>query len=356
MSNEPPPPATKSAVERLLEATQKSIAEARLRIGTLIQRDGIAHDQATRFVRVVFILVGALIAGAAQFLPTFVQDKPEQPLWIPMLGVFGSTMVFLGGLWLGIAERTAPEALEQARRTLDQTEVERAALKVEFDNLVLEREGWNDLELDLSISLQASQALVTLYKTLHEVIENIVRDGLELNDGTLNQVLEVVGTQMTSLIGFETDEYWTLTVFRVGEEGTENAGRLVCAATRRPDPREERKPHMTWGAGEGVGGHALMTGRETVVADMTDVRSAGWVYFPNEAPEPNKYRSLAAVPIRVSKETPVWGMVIATSDEAGRFEVDDQGVGSGEIEPLRALAGMLSLVVARDMRSRSTTG
>jgi hypothetical protein len=92
-----------------------------------------------------------------------------------------------------------------------------------------------------------------------------------------------------------------------------------------------------------------MTGRETVVSDMSDNLTAGWVHFPDGVDRMDwRYTSIAAVPIRVAKDTPVWGMVIATSDQAGRFEVDEESFASGEIEPLIALSGMIALLVARD--------
>lgn len=63
----------------------------------------------------------------------------------------------------------------------------------------------------------------------------------------------------------------------------------------------------------------------------------------------DRYRSIAAVPIRVGGREKPWGVIVATNDRFGHFGLGD-AIGPQNEEAVRLLAGMVALaaVVAND--------
>jgi hypothetical protein len=109
-----------------------------------------------------------------------------------------------------------------------------------------------------------------------------------------------------------------------------------------------------WPEGVGAGGVALSRGQEVLVPDLQapELGTLHQIGDLRREHDAMRYRSIAAVPILVAREKLPWGVVVATSDRAGHFGID-QGTGVRTAEASRALAGMVALGVA--MRRRTTS-
>ena len=81
------------------------------------------------------VVIGALLAGIAQFIPAPAQGVP----WNIVMGFCGATFAATGGFWSLLAEDTAPAALETARRTLEEA---KATIQAHRDS---------DLELEAQV-------------------------------------------------------------------------------------------------------------------------------------------------------------------------------------------------------------
>lgn len=311
---------------------EDSLAALGSRLGATFVADAAARAEASRWIKAGLIILGALLAGIGQTIPT----PSEGVAWNMVLGFTGVLLVFAGGAWSLIAEQNAPAALELARQALDRARETSSILR--------------ESELETTELRNYSIWLASLYTTsgaLREAVENLVATK-SVSADDLQRVLDTVARPLHGLLGFSGGEYWTIAIFKFGgfEETTDE---LICVAHQRSDRTDEAAEHRRWKIGEGIAGHAYQTGRETIVPDATDPKHSGWLHVPDgkrkEADE-QRYVSMAAIPVRVANAATLWGVVVATSDQQNRFSVDMSGVGEPEVEPLRLLASMVALAVA----------
>lgn len=302
------------------------------KLGDLFVADAEARTRATRYTRGGLVIIGGLAAGIAQFL-----DTPEHGVaWNIVIGFIGATFASVGGLWALMAEQTAPQALEAARRALDEAkrrELSQIAHAYELESLT---DDWRWLS-----------ELYSAAGVLREAVENLISSD-ELSDADLQRLLDGIGRQLHGLLGYGGGEYWTIAIFRYSAEGT-SSGELRCVAHQRSDRSDESRERRSWLPGEGIAGHSYQANREIVVHDVRDAQNGGWVHVPPHKRKPEdseRYRSMAAVPVRVSGMERLWGVVVATSDQPGRFTIDSEGSVSRSVEPLRLFAGMVALAIA----------
>lgn len=308
-----------------------SLATLANSIGDLFASDAKARTLATRYTRGGLVIIGGLGAGIAQFL-----DTPEQGVaWNIVIGFIGASFAFIGGLWSLMAEQTAPEALEAARRALDEAKRHEASRMADVYELESLTDDWRWLS-----------ELYSAAGVLREAVENLIASD-EFSDADLQRLLDGIGRQLHGLLGYGGGEYWTIAIFRYSAEGT-RPGELRCEAHQRSDRSDESRERRSWLPGEGIAGHSYQANREIVVHDVRDAQNAGWVHVPPHKRKPDdaeRYRSMAAVPIRVSGVDHLWGVVVATSDQPGRFTIDSEGSVSPSVEPLRLFAGMVALAM-----------
>ena len=104
------------------------------RVAKLFTQKAAAMDRANRFVRGGLILLGALLAGASQLLPS---ASPNAVGWsaIPLnqiAGWVGALLALAGGIWSLWVDETVPGALEEAREAIERAkEAEAAASALE---------------------------------------------------------------------------------------------------------------------------------------------------------------------------------------------------------------------------------
>jgi hypothetical protein len=302
------------------------------RIHALIRRDAEHRTAATRLIIGIMVLGGAFVVAAAQFMP---EPRAHEIAWKPAVGVLGAVMAALGGFWSLLAESTTPEALDNARRALDrEAELDRQIREFEDHFAIL------DERLDLITKLYVTT------RALMEAAERSIVLGQSIEDA-LQHVLDNIGSPLTELIGFEAGENWGLSIYEARVNAEDGKRYLHCIATYRADRISEKKAHRVWPEGYGTVGHAQSSGLEVVVPDMGQREQTYWIPMTAQLTHPNdsqRFRSIAAVPVRVSNLDAPWGVVAGSSKVPDRFSRD--GNGHQSVEPLRALAAMVALLVA----------
>ena len=163
---------------------------------------------------------------------------------------------------------------------------------------------------------------------------------------TLSALLDMVVAQKDVLLGM-TDERWNFAIYLYEPTGDQ----LKCLICRRPIRAEETAPHRAWHPGEGHVGLAFSRGEELVASDTSDpqieqlFRGHGAKHRDDDTA---RYRSIASIPIRTRGDNP-WGVLVATSDRAGRFRPVTAPSRSAidHAEPLRVLATNLAAAIDR---------
>lgn len=160
-------------------------------------------------------------------------------------------------------------------------------------------------------------------------------------EAQVGEMLDLLVVSKTTLFGME-DEQWNFSVYLWRDE-TEQ---LDCIACRRPARADEEAPHRIWKLGEGHVGKAFQMRRALICADSTDPNVRGFFDAPEDKradyDDALRYRSLAAIPFQLpGAEHPI-GVVVATSDVAGRFKPTAEGDDDESVRPIRALGKTLA--------------
>ena len=240
--------------------------------------------------------------------------------------------VLIGGLVFAFVDEGAPETIARALAAI---------------------EGARTRDLTIT-ELEAEFRWITqLYgtaKALREFVEAAPDVGAEEAKnalmGTLSALLDMVVAQKDVLFGM-TDERWNFAIYLYEPTGDQ----LKCLICRRPIRAEETAPHRAWQSGEGHVGLAFSRGEELVASDTADpqieqlFRGHGAKHRDDDT---IRYRSIASIPIRTRGDNP-WGVLVATSDRAGRFRPVTARSRSAidHAEPLRVLATNLAAAIDR---------
>jgi hypothetical protein len=93
----------------------------------------------------------------------------------------------------------------------------------------------------------------------------------------------------------------------------------------------------------------FLRSEEVVLEDVTDPAIRHALNTPaakDRLSDASRYRSIAAVPVIPHGAPQPWGVVIATSELAGRFSPVIQSEGSERAEAMRVFSGMIALAVS----------
>ena len=283
-----------------------------------------------RGLQVGFVLGGAALGGIGEVLANIVAD-PIRP-YAHIASIVGLVAVLIGGLVFAFVDEGAPETIARALAAI---------------------EGARTRDLTIT-ELEAEFRWITqLYgtaKALREFVEAAPDVGAEEAKnalmGTLSALLDMVVAQKDVLFGM-TDERWNFAIYLYEPTGDQ----LKCLICRRPIRAEETAPHRAWQSGEGHVGLAFSRGEELVASDTADpqieqlFRGHGAKHRDDDT---IRYRSIASIPIRTRGDNP-WGVLVATSDRAGRFRPVTARSRSAidHAEPLRVLATNLAAAIDR---------
>lgn len=329
------------------------------RVGRLFKDDARSRALSARVIRGGMVLVGALLAGLSGVIelgpnvvtpastsieadPTVVSasDFP----WIAVMGFVGVCLAFIGGAWSLVGEQMAPQALDEARRAIEMAKRERTRAQIERRRFGQRR---SELQEDVDLAqddFEWMKGLYSLSSALREFTEQTILRGGKAEKAALQPILTSYARRLSELMDFAGGEHWTIAVYK-----HDVGGKLHCVADLRSERSEDDREHRAWAPGEGVAGYSYQSDQEIIVADSGDPQYANWLHVPDKHEnDDERYVSLASVPIRLRPKDIVWGVVVATSDVVGKFELDQTGRASNEVEPLRLLAGIVALIAAAE--------
>lgn len=298
-----------------------------------------ADDQreASEHVRFGAILLGALLAGVAQF----VQLSPPLMPWVHAVGVGGAVLAFIGGYWVYRADRHAAQSLELADEAIEAARASERRHRLERSEALEAFAAIRDEHLH---QRQLFAATAILREGIERAIAHLPCPSV---DEVLKKILKGCLRTLLACLRCEAGERWTLTVYR------EQGGILRGAAAFTVDREEDDVSPREWAIGEGYAGAAFARDREVVLHDAQNPSVLALLHVPTDKLRPQdaaKYRSLAAVPVRVAGIDRPWGVVIATSDKLGRFDSSETGEGAISAQAIRMVAGMIALLAAAEIK------
>lgn len=303
------------------------------KIGQAISARGKRHAKATKAVKGILIIGGALLVAIAQFMA--VPNNVEFGAW-PAFGIGGAALVVIGSLFvLFVDEDDNSEILEDSRAAVAAAQEMRNAI----DSAVEAFDEYEE-EVDTLIALYiATSFMGQAIKSIPDV------DTLD-EVAIVEALLESAERSLQRALGFETRIHWTICVYRAEKDTETCKMNLRCIAQRR-SIKCEPKNARSWPAGVGVAGASYSRGLEIVVPDLT-APELGNLYNLATMAKPEdyeRYRSIAAVPIKIAPDpADPWGVVVVTSDQPDHF-YPDREPGVQSVEGARALAGMIELAL-----------
>lgn len=288
---------------------------------------------ASAWAKAILVIVGSAMAGLGQFIPV----PASGPSYGPVIGVVGVFLAFVGAIWTLVVDRSEPQTLLRAHEAI---ELARSAK----DLLAEKDEMLESFEFDLN---QASR-LYFIQRSLREHAETVIASRNGDLKASVQTMINIAARTMRQLMLVLGGEYWTLAVYQhvFGDNGKSE---LHFIAGERSEPQDDGRQHRIWGAGEGIAGHCFTTRKEVIIEDANDAGSYGWLHIPQDLvrnDDNRKYVSMVAIPVTVPYLKHPWGVVVATSDQVGRFAKDAEGNGDEDIEPLRMISGMVGLLGA----------
>ncbi|WP_332654512.1 GAF domain-containing protein [Brevundimonas sp.] len=292
------------------------------------------------FIKLVLIVGGSAVAGAAQFMA--IPAGEEISTW----GIAGVAAVILagcGGLYMAFVDQDASHELALAAQAIEQAR--------EFEEAL--SESVQLFEGDAT-SLSRAIELYLATNALGAGVERMI--GVALSDTELaERLLGVADRSLLLALDFNLMEHWTLTIYKT-EQAVSGRRQLRALAFKRSMPCKVEEARVL-PEGIGVAGICLAKNEEVIVPDMAESRTGnmhelGSIGLPHDA---QRYRSLAAAPIRIAGQAEPWGVICATSDRPGHFSPDGKP-GVRTDEAIRALAGMVALAVAAQHIQRGESG
>jgi hypothetical protein len=294
-----------------------------------------SHVFASKFIKIVLIALGSLCVGIIQFLqiPSGESISPLQ-----VAGISASLLIFVGAVLISFTEQDASEDLRLAHEALERArdaEYYERWSENTFDNYNKQLERANHLYLAIMVMRESIEQTILSAK---RDIQNIVDDLMFLAERPLSIAL-----------GIDQSDEWVIAVYKAE---LDSSGQYVlrCIQHARAIKCKIEEARV-WPSGVGAAGQAFAMSSEIVVPDLAS-EDLGTIFHLNGPLGRNhdfsKYRSMAAVPIRVSDASIPWGVVVGTCNRARHFDLfeDDEESGVQPIEAVKALAGMVALAVS----------
>lgn len=218
------------------------------------------------------------------------------------------------------------------------------------------QDALSDLEKDRTRAEEERQAIedglrsyVTLYETsqaISEATDAVLlaspTDRREIAQRQIYSVLDRLIEKRTALFGMN-DDRWTFSIYVYEND------RLRPVATRRWSRESETWEHREWVPGEGHVGQAFRAGEELVCADSRDPEVAGFMAAKGgnvRDYDTELYVSFASLPLMIGDTDQPLGVLVATSDQPGRFVVPDGNSNAKNVvEPLRCAANVITTIL-----------
>lgn len=284
-------------------------------------------------LRLWFIITGALgaaMAAVAKAIP----------------GTPGTVVVFVGAALAGIG------ALFVARfdfRKLELTASVLEAEKIAEEAIAEGRQANSRLKLAEALDLRRL-ALIDANKVMREALEQSLLIPEADPVGTIDVMIETALPHLLLSVGFEQDEEWVISVFQV------QGDQLIRVAAKRARRADEQKQARSWKKREGFVGAAWARENAVIVDDGQNDVIIDELKIPaamKRADDDKRYRSMAAVPIRLGDPAEIWGVVAVSSDRANRFRHLPGDRQEQAVDTVRLIARMTALMAAAFERSQA---
>lgn len=278
---------------------------------------------------VVLGVVGALLAALAKAVD----------------GTTGTVMVFLGAVMAAIG------GVFVAR--FDFRKLELTALVIEAESIAesaiaagraLEAQERANASLDLR-----RLALIDANAIMRSTLEHALFIPEADLTGAIDEMVDAALPHLLISVGFGSTEAWAISVFQVrGDE-------LVRVSAKRAHRHDEHKQARRWKKNEGFVGAAWAREDAVIVTDGQDDATADEWKVPEGLRKPydaTRYRSMAAVPVRLGNSAQIWGVIAVSSDRAGRFRRRPNDRQEQAVDTVRLVARMAALAAAAFGRSQ----
>jgi hypothetical protein len=289
----------------------------------------VAHAKAVgrsaAFVKIALVLGGSIMIAFAQCatLPT----AGGWPVWT-VIGLIGTALALVGGLFLAFTERSASTALATAHGALEDAREAQA----DFESVIFYIE-----EVKRATELYGATML------MRRALETFLAGSEPNFDAIPSTLLDIADHQLLVALDFQVAQHWSIGVYRV--ETQDGGGRVMrCVAQLRSIKCEVSEARL-WPDGRGAGWIALTNGNDVVIPDIKSPAMGTIFDGMLKSGDIDRFRSIAAVPIILAHSDEKWGAVVATSDQEDHFALDDRP-GVRPIEGAKALAGMVALAMA----------
>lgn len=301
---------TVAQIKRLLEHSQD-----------LLRRDAVWR----RRLRIWLVIGGAALAGIANSGSRLF--GPDDQDWIVALAIVGAFVALLGGVVLAFVDKDTSTILADALKAEERADAAKAALDAGEARAFF------------------TATLYSIARTGTELIERAPHDdGIprDVADGIAYELSDLVVAKKYGLLRIG-DEEWSLSIFLYDAAANE----LFPVVSRRRSVEAERAEHRRWPPDAGHVGRAFTSQNVLVCADALDPSEAQYFSAParlKKESDDELYRSFASIPILLGSGDAL-GVVVATSDQVGRFQrIDENSEEPDRIEALRLLAGLVALL------------
>lgn len=307
-----------------------------------------AFDGAVTYLRKAGRIINILKIVGTIFGAAIVAVSPFVDKWIGNDSSFIEVPVFIFGLVLTIVSSVALVFLDQTTPQLIK------------ENLDIIRK--ND---ELRASLREADKYLDhlLARTsVNSQVRELIEEAIVQKCGTLDQakafahsIISIFAERRHSLFGIA-DEFWNFGVYYYDNE----QNKLDCIACRREDKEEEETDHRAWDPGNGHVGLAFQRSSEIIFSDATVPELQPVLEARGENKRENdatRYVSLASIPITTDGTKPL-GVLVATSDQAGRFKNDSERKPNDweNVDTLREVAANLAIILQMIQSSNNLGG
>jgi hypothetical protein len=187
-------------------------------------------------------------------------------------------------------------------------------------------------------------ALIDANVFMREALEQTLLVPAATQDKAIDAMLEAALLHILVAVDFAIDESWAISVFQV--QGDELV-RIVAKRARRAD---EQKDSRKWKQNEGLVGTAWALRNDVIVSGGPEDLAPYLLRTPDNLRreyDADRYRSMAAVPVRLGHPAEIWGVIAVSSDRAGRFRPISNGDRQEQaVDTVRLIARMTALAVA----------
>lgn len=298
-----------------------------------------------RWITLVGVIGGSLLLGIGSAMSGDLVPATGGLTNKGLVIALGALLALIGNALLLAMREEAAELLERA------TDLDTVA-----QGFLDERDGLLARLHALSMLDRKRLALIDANRQMRETLEQALLITADDAAATAQLMLTTALSFLTASIGFESDEEWAISVFQVqGSDEDAVLRRIACA---RADRLGERRMAREWRRHEGFVGEAWARERDMIIEDSSDPKVAEAYPVPDDLKRPYdaaRYRSMAAIPVRVGDPAVIWGVIAASTNQPHRFRRAPEDREAQAVDTVRLIARMTALMAAAFARPVAPT-